>query len=55
MTNELMELLDRLGADMTLFRTEAVKGTNKAAAVRARKAAMRLRKDLKQYSKLSIK
>ena len=50
-------LLDKINANIELFKANAeaqvVKG-NKAAGARARKAALELMKDLKEFRKVSV-
>jgi len=50
-------LLDKINANIELFKVNAeaqvVKG-NKAAGARARKAALELMKDLKEFRKVSV-
>lgn len=53
----MKELVERINANIDLFKANAeaqvVKG-NKAAGARARKAALELMKDLKEFRKVSV-
>ncbi|MBQ0093596.1 MAG: histone H1 [Bacteroidales bacterium] len=53
----MKELVNKINANIELFKTNAeaqvVKG-NKAAGARARKAALELMKDLKEFRKVSV-
>ena len=51
---KVMRTLAALREEMSNFFVDAVKLTNKAAARRARKISMRLRKDLKLYKQLTL-
>ncbi len=52
---DLEQLLKSIKGQMDIFLVDSAKIGNKAAAVRARKASLRLTKEMKMYRKLSIK
>ena len=53
----MKELIEKINAEMEVFRTEAdlqVEKSNKAAGTRARKATLNLEKLLKEFRKASL-
>ncbi len=53
----MKELVEKINAEIEVFKTNAeaqVEKNNKAAGARARKAALELMKDLKEFRKVSV-